>query len=126
MPPKPTGVVLSWLDQQPADSIWITSITYFEVLFGIALLPAGRKRNELLQAFERLMTEALEDRIVDFDRQAVAAAGQLAARRRGSGQSVDMRDIQIAGIFASRRATLATRNTRHFSGSGIKLVNPWE
>jgi predicted nucleic acid-binding protein len=38
---------------------------------------------------------------------------------------VDFRDLEIAGVVAARRATLATRNTRHFQGLGIPLVDPW-
>lgn len=39
-------------------------------------------------------------------------------------RTVDVRDVQIAGIAAARRATLATRNIRHFEHLGVSLVNP--
>jgi predicted nucleic acid-binding protein len=126
MPPQPTTGVLAWLDRQPPDSIWITSVTYFEVLFGVALLPAGKRRNDLQSALERLTSQLLEDRVLDFDRQAASAAARLAATQRSAGQHIDFRDMQIAGIALSRRAALATRNVRHFEGAGLKLVNPWE
>ena len=125
MPPKPTAAVVRWLDQYPTDSFWITSITQFEIEFGIALLAAGRRRNELQSAFQRLISEQLEDRILDFDRTAASAAAQLAARRQRAGTSTDIRDTQIAGIAVARRATLATRNVRHFEALDIKVVNPW-
>jgi predicted nucleic acid-binding protein len=117
---------LAWLDRQPPDSIWITSVTYFEVLFGVALLPAGKRRNDLQSALERLTSQLLEDRVLDFDRQAASAAARLAATQRSVGQHIDFRDMQIAGIALSRRAALATRNVHHFAGAGLKLVNPWE
>jgi predicted nucleic acid-binding protein len=125
MPPNPAAAVVHWLDQYPADSFWITSITHFEIEFGIALLAAGRRRNELQSAFERLIAEQLEDRVLDFDRMAASAAARLAARRQRAGKSTDIRDTQIAGIAVARRATLATRNVRHFEGLELGVVNPW-
>lgn len=117
--------VVDWLDRQPAESIWITSITLFEGRFGIALLPKGRRRHSLEAAFERLLVEDLEGRVLDFDRSAADAAAQLAAERQRAERAIDMRDTQIAGIVVARRAKLATRNVRHFADLGVNVINPW-
>jgi predicted nucleic acid-binding protein len=118
--------VVEWLDRQAAESIWITSITLFEARFGLALLPKGRRRRTLEAAFDKLMVEDLEGRVLDFDRPAAEAAAMLAAERQRDGQSIDMRDTQIAGIVLARRAKLATRNVRHFSDLNVEVINPWE
>ena len=122
--PEPS--VIDWLDQQPAESIWITSITLFEARFGLALLPKGRRRSSLESAFEQLLVEDLEGRILDFDRPAAEAAAALAAERQRQGRAVDIRDTQIAGVVLARRATFATRNVKHFSDLGADIINPWE
>jgi toxin FitB len=121
----PDAAVLHWLDRQPAASVWITSITLFETRFGLALLPAGRRRQVLEAAFDDLLREDLENRILDFDSAAATAAASLAAARQKSGRPVDMRDTQIAGIVLARRATLATRNIRHFVDLKISIIDPW-
>lgn len=121
----PDRAVIAWLDRQPAESIWITSITLFETWFGLALLPSGQRRKVLESAFDALLKEDLENRVLDFDSAAASAAASVAAARRKSGRSVDMRDTQIAGIALSRRATLATRNVRHFADLKISIVDPW-
>ena len=121
----PDAAVLGWLDRQPADSVWITSITLFETRFGLALLPAGRRRQVLEAAFDDLLREDLENRVLDFDSAAAIAAASLAAARQKSGRPVDMRDTQIAGIVLARRATLATRNIRHFVDLKISIIDPW-
>jgi predicted nucleic acid-binding protein len=118
--------VVEWLDRQAAESVWITSITLFEARFGLALLPKGRRRRTLEAAFDKLMVEDLEGRVLDFDRPAAEAAAMLAAERQRDGQSIDMRDTQIAGIVLARRAKLATRNVRHFSDLNVEVINPWE
>jgi toxin FitB len=121
----PDPAVVAWLDHQPAESVWITSITMFETRFGLALLPSGRRRQALESAFDRLLQEDLENRVLDFDSAAATAAASLAAARQKSGRPVDMRDTQIAGIALARHATLATRNMRHFADLRISVVDPW-
>jgi predicted nucleic acid-binding protein len=119
------AAVVAWLDGQPAESIWITSITLFEARLGLALLPAGRRRKALESAFDQLLEAELENRVLDFDSAAATEAAALAAARQRAGRPVDMRDTQIAGIVLARRAMLATRNVRHFADLKLPLVDPW-
>ena len=121
----PEVPVVAWLDRQPAESVWITSITLFEARFGLALLPSGRRRQALEAAFARMLKDDLENRVLDFDSAAATEAASLAATRQKNGRSVDMRDTQIAGIALARRATFATRNVRHFGDLNILVVDPW-
>lgn len=123
---SPDVAVLTWLDRQPAESIWITSITLFEARFGLALLAKGRRRQTLETAFARLLEDDFENRVLDFDSAAAVEAALLAAERQKAGRPVDMRDTQIAGIAMARRATLATRNVRHFGDLKIQVIDPWE
>jgi predicted nucleic acid-binding protein len=126
MQKAPDPSVVEWLDRQPAESVWITSITLFEARLGLALLPKGRRRQALELAFEQLLAEDLEERVLDFDRSAAEATAGLAAERQQNGRTVDMRDTQIAGIVVARRAALATRNVKHFADLTAEVVNPWE
>lgn len=123
---SPDVAVIDWLNQRPAESIWLTSITIFETRFGLALLPKGRRRASLEDAFDRLLSEDLDKRVLDFDVPAASAAATVAAARQRAGRPVDMRDTQIAGIAVSRNATLATRNTKHFADVSVDVVNPWD
>ena len=121
----PDAVVVEWLDRQPADSVWLTSITVFEARFGLALLPKGRRRNSLERAFERVLSEDLSSRVLTLDEMSAVTAAQVAADRQRAGRIVDLRDTLIAGIAQARRATIATRNTRHFEGLDVPVVDPW-
>jgi predicted nucleic acid-binding protein len=121
----PEPAVVSWLDRQPSDSVWLTSVTVFETRFGLALLPKGRRRTALLRAFDRVLADDLSNRVLDFDSVAAAEAARLAAERQHAGRVVDLRDTLIAGIAQARRATIATRNTAHFEGLDVPVVNPW-
>jgi len=122
---EPDGLVVAWLDRQPADAVWTTTVTVFEVRFGIALLEDGARRERLEAAFDAALTLDLGGRVLPFDAPAASAAASLAAARRVSGHQVDVRDTFIAGIARARRAAIATRNTRHFEDCGLTLIDPW-
>jgi predicted nucleic acid-binding protein len=121
----PEPAVVSWLDHQPSESVWLTSVTVFETRFGLALLPKGRRRTALERAFERVLADDLSNRVLDFDAVAADEAARVAAERQRGGRVVDLRDTLIAGIAQARRATIATRNTAHFEGLDVPVVNPW-
>lgn len=122
---EPEPCVVRWLDALPPESIWTTSITVFEVRLGLEILASGRRRRRLEEAFARALEEDFENRVAVFDRAAAEAAGQIAADRRKVGRPVEIRDVQIAGIATARKATLATRNFKHFEGLGLDLIDPW-
>src|SRR6267154_1881298 len=122
----PDNAVVNWLDCQPAESIWITSVTLFEAHLGIALLARGKRQRALAAAFDQLLTQDLGNRVLDFDTSAALEAAALAATRQKAGHPGDIRDTQIAGIALARRASFATRNVRHFEDLRVPVVNPWK
>ena len=125
MQQKPPGIVVAWLDEQPAESIWISSVTLFEARYGLELLPASERRNILQQRFEQFLREDIQNRVAHFDSHDAIQSAELAAARKASGRPVDMRDTFIAGIALARRAAIITRNTRHFDDLSVPVVNPW-
>lgn len=121
----PDAAVVAWLDAQPSESIWTTSITVFEIRFGLNILPASKRRRLLQDNFEQALQEDLEGRVLDFDASAAQASADIAARLRSKGRPVEIRDVQITGIVVARQGALATRNTKHFVDTGALLVDPW-
>jgi hypothetical protein len=122
----PEARIVDWVNRQPPESIWITSVTLFEVRLGLALLPSGRRRRTLEASFTGLLEDDLDNRVLDFDAAAATEAAALAAQRQRAGRPGDLRDTQIAGIALARRGTLATHNVRHFQGLRVPVVDPWQ
>jgi toxin FitB len=120
----PDGRVLSWLDRQPRSSIWTTSVTVFEIRFGLESMPIGTRRTALIQDFEKTL-HSMDRRIAPFDIEAAERASTLMASRKLQGRPREDRDTMIAGIVLARHATLATRNVSHFDDLSAPLVNPW-
>jgi predicted nucleic acid-binding protein len=88
-------------------------------------MPKGKKHRTYEAAFQTMLDEVLEGRVLDFDEPAALHAATIAAGLRVEGSPVEIRDTMIAGIVAARRGVLATRNTKHFAGAGVALVDPW-
>ena len=126
MKPAPAAAVAQWIAQQPATTLYTTSITQAEVLHGILLLPAGKRRATLEAAAEAMFDEDFGGRVLPFGGEAARAYAQIAAQRRRSGRPISHFDAQIAAIARSARACVATRNVRDYDACDIKVVNPWD
>jgi predicted nucleic acid-binding protein len=122
---NPDPVIERWLNGLQRSAVWTTAVTLFEIQWGIELLPESRRRSELQLSFDRFKSGLLDRRIAGFDTQAAQHAAVLAAERRKAGRMIDDRNTMIAGIALANRATLATRNTRHFSDLSVQVINPW-
>lgn len=123
---QPDTGVIRWLNRQPALSIWMSSVSIFEVRFCLDVMAPGRHRDYLEEAFNAFCAQVVENRILIFDADAANEAAKLMAARNKRGFSVDLRDTMIAGIALSARAMIATRNTRHFHDLHVPVVNPWQ
>ena len=126
MRPAPSEAVRRWVAEQPVTTLFTTTVTQAEILFGLALLPEGRRRSDLLIAAEQMFAEDFADRVLAFDTPAAIKFATIAATRRRQGRPTGTFNAQIAAIALSRGATLATRNVADFQVCGLTIINPWE
>ena len=122
---KPDAVALAWLDRQPWTSLWTTAITVLEIRSGLAIMPGRRRDSDRKAAFDRLIEKNFESRILPFDQAAAEETASLIGARKRAGRPGDLRDAMISGIALAQRATLATRNVRHFDDLTVPVVDPW-
>jgi hypothetical protein len=119
--------VVAWLStQRQVDDLSVTTITVAEVLYGIELLPNGKRRDGLGRQAAAMFSQDFAGRILPFDDPAARIFAVLAAGRRKRGRPIEFFDAQIAAIARAHGATLATRDTSDFEGCGVQLINPWE
>ena len=117
--------VIAWLDRQSHTSVWTTAVTLLEIRFGLEIMPAGRRKIEREAAFEGVTSDKLEGRVLSFDEHAALQTALIMAARQRAGKPREVRDSMIAGIAIAQRATLATRNVRHFDDLSVPVVDPW-
>jgi predicted nucleic acid-binding protein len=123
---QPDPVVVDWFSRQTAVTFSITAITLAEILLGIALLPAGKRRDLLADAAEKMFQEDFAGNCLPFDESCTAIYATVVANRRRAGFSITTEDAQIAAIALRHNLPLATRNTKDFLHvDGLVLYNPW-
>ena len=125
MSSSPNRSVSRWLSAQMAVELFTTSISLAEILYGIELLPPGKRRNALLVSAEAMFIRLFSGRVLVFDEPAARAFPSIAVDRRLQGRPISLFDAQTAAIARASGAILATRNTADFKGCGVRLINPW-
>ncbi|MFN3313077.1 MAG: type II toxin-antitoxin system VapC family toxin [Hyphomonas sp.] len=121
----PNPNVAAWLRAQQTSELALAAITVGEIRYGLALLPAGRRRASLALAFDRFVAEIIGHRVEPFDGAAAETFGAVMAARHRSGRTLDVSDLLIAATALTRGHIVATRNTADFEGSGVTLINPF-
>lgn len=124
MKPTPDDTVRAWLDEQAAETLYLSSVTIAELLYGIGALPAGKRKDRLTEALDGVM-ELFADRVLPFDIAAARRYADLAVKARAAGKGFPTPDGYIAAIAASRGFTVATRDTSAFDAAGVAVINPW-
>ena len=125
MKAKPDVAVLTWLDAQSVDTLFISSITLAELKFGIGALPDGRRKDGLNQALQGVLL-LLEGRVLAFDTDAAQHYAELAVSARSAGKGFPSPDGYIAAIASARGFTVATRDIAPFEAARLKVINPWQ
>jgi predicted nucleic acid-binding protein len=123
--PVPEPCVLDWLANRPRASLFITTITRGEILYGIRLLADGKRRRGLWDAVKKVFDADFADQVLSFDSEAADLYAEIAASRRTAGKPISQFDAMIAAMARSRGASLATRNAKDFEDCGVDVINPW-
>lgn len=118
--------VEAWLDRQTAETLYLTATSLSELLVGIEMLPAGKRKHGLDAALTELMARLFGSRILAFDHNAALAYAHVVCRARGKGHAISVADAQIAAIAAIHGFTVATRDTAPFIAAGVCVIDPWD
>ncbi len=123
MRPEANSAVRAWLNEQVAETLYLTSVSLAEMLFGIAVLPVGKRRNTLTRALDGLL-ELFGDRVLPFDTDAAAHYARFAVAARKAGRGFPTPDGYIAAITASRGFIIASRDTSPYEAGGLRVIDP--
>jgi predicted nucleic acid-binding protein len=124
MKPEPHPAVRHWLDEQAAETLFLSSVTIAELMFGIGALPKGKRRNNLTAALEGVL-ELFDARILSFDIHAARRYAGLAVKARAAGKGFPTPDGYIAAIAAAHGFAIASRDTSAFTAAGLTVIDPW-
>ena len=125
MKPLPDARVVEWLDNQPAETFWLTSVVLAELLNGLELLPDGKRKHDLLQLLDEIVQNMIEDRVIAFDAIMARKFATIYCIARSIGISVGFADCQIAAAALVQGYAVATRDELPFKAMGCTVINPW-
>ena len=127
MRPQPASQVLAWLDGLDQLPVYVSSVTQAEMLLGVALMPAGKRRTTLETKVAALFSQHFANRCLPFDAQAAPHYARIVSRLQKEGKRISTEDGQIAAVACSRGFSLATRNVSDFAGiADLEVINPWD
>jgi predicted nucleic acid-binding protein len=124
MKPEPAPAVRDWLDEQAAETLYISSVTVAELLFGIGALSDGRRKQKLATTLDGMLP-LFEGRILAFDTDAARHYADLAVAARKAGEGFPTPDGYIAAIATAHGFTVATRDASAFNAAGVPVIDPW-
>ncbi len=125
MKPEPHPAVRAWLNDQAAETLYLSSVTLAELLFGIGSLPAGNRKDRLAQTLDGLMG-LFRDRVLPFDIDAARRYAELAVSAKVAGKGFPAPDGYIAAIADSRGFIVASRDTAPYEAARVMVINPWK
>lgn len=124
MKPKPDPAVRKWLDEQAAETLYLSSVTIAELMFGIGTFSKGKRKDRLTAALDGVV-ELFADRILPFDTNAARRYADLAVKARAAGKGFPTPDGYIAAIAASHDFAVASRDTSAFTAADLAVIDPW-
>lgn len=123
--PAPEARVVEWLDAQPLETLYLSAMTVAELRAGVALLPAGKRRNTLNEYLEKRVLPSFVGRVLPFDLACTNAYAEVLATARKAGSGIETADACIAAVAVANGLTVATRGTSPFQAAGLTVINPW-
>ena len=123
---EPNARVLEWIDAQALETLYLSAITVAELRAGIALMPAGKRRDSLHEYLEKRLLPMFANRVLPFDMACTKAYAELLAKSRAAGLAVETADAFIAAVALANGFAVATRDTSPFEAAGLNFINPWE
>ena len=121
----PEQRVVEWIDAQAIETLFLSAITVAELRAGVALLPAGKRREGLQENLEKRVLPLFAGRVLPFDLPCTLAYAALMAKARSAGLAIATADGYIAAIAAAKGFAVATRDTGPFDAAGVTVINPW-
>ncbi|SAL76180.1 twitching motility protein PilT [Caballeronia arvi] len=123
---SPNMKVVEWIDAQPVQTLYLSAITVAEMRWGVAQLPAGKRRDTLSAKLEEGLLPLVASRVLPFDIDCAQSYADLMTKARAEGRGIALADGLIAAVATANSLTVATRDTSPFRAAGLTVLNPWD
>jgi predicted nucleic acid-binding protein len=124
--PRPNARVRSFVARQRLEDLFVSSVTFAEIRFGIEKLGEPAQRTELTDWLQHRVRPMFGQRILEVSEDVMFRWRVLVEEGRKSGHTYSQPDLIIAATALHHGLTVVTRDTRDYALARVPLINPWE
>ena len=123
--PKPEPRVLNFISAQPLDLLYVSSVTFAEIRFGIELLDDPSRRAALNDWLAHQVRPMFEQRVLAITEDVMFKWRLLVEQGRKIRHTFSQPDLIIAATALQHGLTLVTRDISDYERARVPVFNPW-
>ena len=123
--PKPEPKVLAFVATQALERLFVSTVTFAEIRFGIELLGDPHRRAELTSWLTHKLRPMFEQRVLAISEGVMFKGRLLVEKGRNAGHTFSQLDLIIAATALHHGLTVVSRDTTHYTRAGVPVFNPW-
>jgi predicted nucleic acid-binding protein len=123
--PKPEPKVVTFVASQPLDLLYVSSVTFAEIRFGIERVTDATRRAELNDWLAHKVRPMFEQRVLGVSEDIMFKWRLLVEDGRTSGHTFSQPDLIIAATALQHGLTVVSRDTRDYERARVPVINPW-
>jgi hypothetical protein len=124
--PKPERKVVTFVEGQMLESLFVSSVTLAEIRYGIERLDDAARRAELNEWLAHRVRPMFEQRVLPVSEDIMFKWRLLVEEGRKAGHTFSQPDLIIAATALSHDLIVVTRDTAEFERAGARTMNPWQ
>lgn len=122
---SPSRRVQTFIAGQPLHRLYVSSVTFAEIRFGIEQVSDPARRTELGEWLTNRLRPMFDGRCLAISEDVMLKWRLLVEEGRRVGHTFSQPDLIIAATALHHGLTLVSRNTSDFEKAGVPLLNPW-
>jgi predicted nucleic acid-binding protein len=122
---KPERKVIAFVAGQALDRLFVSTVTFAEIRFGIELLPDANLRTELKHWLAHKVRPMFEQRVLQISEDIMLKWRLLVEDGRKSGHTFSQPDLIIAATALHHGFTVVSRDVDDYTKAGVPIFNPW-
>jgi toxin FitB len=123
--PRPSARVRAFIAGQPLEDLFVSTVTFAEIRYGIETVGSPARRAELNDWLAHKVRPMFEQRVLEVSEDVMLKWRLLVEDGRKAGHTFSQPDLIIAATALHHGLTVVTRDTRDYKIARVALVNPW-
>jgi toxin FitB len=123
--PKPDANVIAFIAAQPLEQLYVSTVTFAEIRYGIEIHDDPLRRAALLDWLTNIVRPMFEQRVLEISEDVMFRWRLLVEFGRKMNHTYSQPDLIIAATGQHHGLTIVTRDTGDFEKANVSVLNPW-